>query len=222
MEWFPAPRGLTDTLNNRVTISANTFRENVAALDQSGDQALLGGAVAFNSVNGITLTNNIVANNTARSGAGLALLGWDVTKIAYDAVRNAWLVNNTLVNNAGENGVYMEMWTTPITLTNNIVVSHTVGLHAHTNPQGGMTAEVRYTVYNDNTKNSEADDDSTLTETGVITEPVQFVDRWQGNYRLQVTSAAHDGGPGGRAARAGGGHRGNAAAVWSGGGHRRV
>jgi photosystem II stability/assembly factor-like uncharacterized protein len=192
---FTAPRGLTDTLNNRVTISANTFRENVAALDQSGNQALLGGAMAFNSVNGVTLTNNVVANNTARSGAGLALLGWDVTKIAYDTVRNAWLGNNTLVNNAGENGVYMEMWTTPITLTNNIVVSHTVGLHAHTNPTlGGMTAEVRYTVYNDNTTNSEADEESALTETGVITGPVRFVDRWQGNYRLQVTSAARDAG----------------------------
>jgi len=192
---FTAPRGLTDTLNNRLTVSENTFRDNLAALDLSGDQILLGGALAFNRVNGARLANNVIADNTARTGAGLALLGWDVEKITHDAVRNALIVNNTLVNNRGENGVYMEMWTTPITLTNNIAVSHTVGLHAHTNPKlGGMTAEVRYTLYNDNGTNSEADEESTLIESHAITAPAQFVDRWQGDYHLRLTSAARDAG----------------------------
>jgi photosystem II stability/assembly factor-like uncharacterized protein len=192
---FTAPRGLTDTLNNRLTISANTFRDNPVALDLSGPQILLGGALAFNSVNGVTLANNVIADNTARNGAGLALFGWDVENIPHDAVRNALIVNNTLVNNRGENGVYMEMWMTPITLTNNIVVSHTVGLHAHTNAKlGGMTVEVGYTLYNDNGTNSEADEESTLIESHVITAPVQFVDRWQGDYHLQLTSPARDAG----------------------------
>jgi hypothetical protein len=53
-----SPLGMADKLNNRVTIIANTFRDNTVAVNLGGNQALLGGAVAFHSVNGVTLTNN--------------------------------------------------------------------------------------------------------------------------------------------------------------------
>jgi photosystem II stability/assembly factor-like uncharacterized protein len=191
---FIAPQGVEDKLNERVTISANTFRDNRAALDLTGDQALLGGALAINSTNGLRLVNNLFANNQARVGAAAALLGWDVAKIPPVIVRDAQIVNNTLAANAGENGLYLEMWQTPITLTNNIIVSHTVGIHVETGQTLGMAAEVRYTVYNDNATNSDVTPDSTLIETGAITAPVEFVSFLGGDYRLLPTSAAIDAG----------------------------
>ena len=192
---FPQPQGGDDKLNNRVTVSANTFRDNRVATDLGGEEFLLGGAAAFNSMNGLTLVNNVLDGNVAEVGGALALIGWDVDSVPHDVVRDALLVNNTFVNNTGENGVYLEMWTTPITLTNNVVVSHTLGIQVATSIQGGgMTAGVHYTVYNENETNSAADPDSTLVESHAITAPVEFVDRWQGNYHLQLTSAARDAG----------------------------
>jgi photosystem II stability/assembly factor-like uncharacterized protein len=192
---FITPQGIEDKLNERVTISANTFRDNRAALDLSGDQALLGGALAINRTNGLLLFNNLFANNQARAGAAMALLGWDVVKVPPVVVRAAQIVNNTLAANAGESGLHMEMWQTPITLTNNIVVSHTVGIYVNTNVAlGGMTAQVDYTVYNANGTDSAAADESTLLETNAITAPVAFVNFWDGDYRLQITSSARDAG----------------------------
>jgi len=191
---FPSPQGINDTLNNRATISANTFRDNAAALDLSGDQALLGGALALNRTNGLLVTNNVFAGNRARAGAALALLGWNITDYPPDVVRTAQIVNNTLVANPGDNGVHLEMWQTPITLTNNIIVSHTVGIHVETGQTLGMAAEVHYTVYNDNGTNSDVTPDSTLIETGAITAPVEFVSFLGGDYHLLPTSAAIDAG----------------------------
>lgn len=188
------PRGLNDTLNNRATISANVFRDNAAALDLSGDEALLGGALALNRTNGLLMTNNLFADNRARTGAALALLGWDITDYPPDVVRTAQIVNNTLVANSGESGVHLEMWQTPITLTNNIVVSHTVGIHVETGQTLGMTAAADYTVYNDNGANSEVTPDSTLIETNAITTPVAFANFWGGDYHLQPASSARDAG----------------------------
>ena len=192
---FVTPQGVVDKLNERVTISANTFRDNRAALDLSGDQALLGGALAINGANGLLLVNNLFANNQARAGAAMALLGWDVVKVPPTVVRAAQIVNNTLAANAGENGLYLEMWQTPITLTNNIVFSHTLGIYAATNQAlGGMTAQVDYTVYNANGADSAADDESTLLETNAITAPVAFVNSLSGDFHLLPTSSARDAG----------------------------
>jgi photosystem II stability/assembly factor-like uncharacterized protein len=192
---FSQPQGGDDKLNNRVTVSANTFRDNRVAVDLSGEEFLLGGAAAFNSMNGLTLANNVLDGNVAGVGGALALIGWDVNEVPHDVVRDALVVNNTLVNNTGQNGVYLEMWTTPITLTNNVVVSHTLGIQVATNVQGGgMTAGVHYTVYNENGTNSAADPDSTLVESHAITAPVEFVDRWRGNYHLRLISSARDAG----------------------------
>ena len=184
-----------EKLSNRITVNGNTFRDNRAAVNASIDEAFLGGAVAVNGTNGLTLTNNVIAGNVARNGSGLALLGWDVNKVQHDGVRDAVVVNNTLAANEGESGLYMEMWTTPVTLTNNVIVSHTVGISAITNPgTGGMTVTVGYTVYNNNIVDIEAEAGSTILESHAITEPVAFVNFWGGDYHLQVTSSARDAG----------------------------
>lgn len=189
-----APQGITDKLNERVAIRANTFSANYAAVEQGGDQANLGGAVALNSVNGVEFANNVLAGNVARDGGALALLGWDSATISA-TVAAAGLVNNTIFNNGGESGIYLEGWTTPITLTNNIVISHTVGIQIAGNQKsGGMAAEARYTLYNDNADDVQVDSESTLTETGKITGSVLFVEPWQGDFRLLPSSAAVDAG----------------------------
>ena len=190
-----APGGLNDKLNNRVTITANRFDGNHAGLAATTDQVLLGGAMAINSTNGLTVTNNLVTNGGAVAGAALALLGWDTTYAPHDFVGLTNVANNTIVNNAGENGIYLEMWTTPITLTNNIVISHTVGIQANASPNlGPMSLEVNYTLYNGNGKDLVSDPDNHLRAVGVLTEPVQFVDWLGGDYHLQTLSPARDAG----------------------------
>lgn len=192
---FPAAPSADETLSNRITVNGNTFKDNRAATNVDGDEALLGGAIAVNGANGLTLTNNVIAGNVAHSGSALALLGWNVDTVQHDVVRDAVVVNNTLAANAGENGLYMEMWTTPITLTNNVIVSHTLGIYANTNPgTGGMTVTVGYTVYNNNSTDSQAAPDSTIVENHAITTPVAFADFSGGDYHLQVISSARDAG----------------------------
>ncbi|HRA65132.1 MAG TPA: YCF48-related protein [Caldilinea sp.] len=187
--------GASGNLNTRVTVSGNLFRDNRAATNLDGEQALLGGAVAINSTNGLTVRNNVMSGNAAAVGGAMALFGWNDQQTPHDIVLDTQIINNTLVNNVGNNGLYLEMWKTPITLTNNIVISHTVGIFANTNQaSGGMTAEVSYTVYNNNATDSQAAPESTLIERNAITSPVEFVNFWGGDYHLQVTSPARNGG----------------------------
>jgi photosystem II stability/assembly factor-like uncharacterized protein len=183
-------QGIDDPLAERVSIHANTFLANQAATAQVGDQANLGGALALNSINGLEFANNVLAGNAAADGAAIMLFGWNRQVITATAA-NAAVVNNTLFNNAGDNGVYLQRWTTPITLTNNIVVSHTVGLAiADDEAAGGSAVGARYNLYNDNGADSAVDPASSLSETGKIAGSVLFVEPWQGDFRLQPQSAA--------------------------------
>jgi photosystem II stability/assembly factor-like uncharacterized protein len=85
------------------------------------------------------------------------------------------------------------LWTTPLTFTNNIVVSHTVGIHLATNQEtGGVVAGASHNLYNDNAADSTVDEGSTLTETGILKGLAAFVEPWAGDFHLQVTSAAID------------------------------
>lgn len=187
-------RGIDDPLAERIAIRANTFLANQAATERVGDQADLGGALALNNINGLEFANNVLAGNAAADGAAAIFFGWN-SKIITATAANAAIVNNTLFNNAGDSGIYLQRWSTPITLTNNIVVSHTVGIAvADDEDAGGSTVWARYTLYNDNAANSAVDPGSTLTETGAITGSVRFVEPWQNNFRLLPSSAAIDAG----------------------------
>ncbi|MFM8320449.1 MAG: YCF48-related protein [Chloroflexota bacterium] len=192
---FFGPGGPVAPLCERIVISGNRFEGNQAGLVLKSEEILLGGAVALARVNGLEMVNNIVTGGAAASGGGLALIGWDIEKTSHGELLPTRLINNTVVNNQGENGIQMEMWMTPVTLINNIISHHMVGIHLGTNPKlGGMAVEARYTLYNENGSNHVVDIDSVLTETVVITGPVQFVDPWMGDFHLQSSSAAVDAG----------------------------
>jgi hypothetical protein len=203
MLWPPRPFARdagtegASSINLRVAINANTFTANQAAAETGGGEANLGGALAVNSTGDLTLHNNVLAANSAADGAAMALFGYSPQKQGLNApppvAAVAEVANNTLFNNLGSSAIYAERWSTPLTLTNNIVVSHTVGIHLATNPEtGGTVAVASHNLYNDNVADNTVDEGSTLTETGILKGLVAFVEPWAGDFHLQVTSAAID------------------------------
>jgi hypothetical protein len=97
-----------------------------------------GVAASFNSHP--TLKDNLIAGNSAGvSGAGVRLRDVEAT-----------LINNTLVGNigAGSDGIYATSQSTTsftlITLTNNIIVSHSYGLRVGDQGGAGVTATIAY------------------------------------------------------------------------------
>lgn len=119
--------------------SSNAVSHNVA--DHRGGGVLLGGG-------NVTLRENTIFANIADLGGGLALEGSDATVInnvlgenhAHSAGSGlaVWgasphLLHNTLARNTGSSGIYVtwDDWTgttSNVTLTNTILVSHSVGI----------------------------------------------------------------------------------------------
>lgn len=199
VQWWPEPVASAQidaqiSVNERVAIRKNTFLDNSAAVEPVNDEIDLGGAIAVNGTNGIEVTNNVLAGNGAENGGALALIGWD--RQAYSGtVANAAVTNNTLFNNGGSSGIYAELWTTPVTFTNNIFVSHTAAIHVATNAKlGGMTAGALYNLYDGNGAISEVDAGSTLQQLEQIAGAPGFVEPWANNFHLLPTSSAIDAG----------------------------
>ena len=195
VQWWPNTPALVQiaaqtSVNERVAIRRNTFLDNDAATNSVNDAVDLGGALAVNGTNGLELTNNVVAGNGATHGGAMALLGWDSSSFT-GAIANAAITNNSFFNNAGDSGIYAEMWTTPLTFTNNIVVSHTVGIYLATNVDlGGTRAGAYYNLYYGNGTDSETDPDSALLEANRITGAPGFVEAWANDFHLLPTSIA--------------------------------
>ena len=118
--------------NSDTTVDANLFTDNRAVAEQGGPGPSDGGACYFDSF-GLTFTNNVVAGNRADLGGGLYL------PFAQDGV----VTNNTLVGNSDTAIVVDQYNLTPITITNNIVVSHTVGISV---TEGATANSELYTV----------------------------------------------------------------------------
>ena len=163
--------------NSDTTVDANLFTDNRAVAEQGGPGPSDGGACYFDSF-GLTFTNNVVAGNSADLGGGLYL------PFAQDGV----VTNNTLVGNSDAAIVVDQYNLTPITITNNIVVSHTVGISV----TQGVTATVSYTLWHAN--------GADIAGAGVVnqTHPVMgdpaFVDPAADDYHLTIASAARDAG----------------------------
>jgi photosystem II stability/assembly factor-like uncharacterized protein len=164
-----------ETLDTKV--DANLFLGNQAVADPAHPSPSDGGACSFDT-NGRTFTDNVVAGNSADLGGGLYL--------AY--AKDGRVTKNTLAGNSGA-GVLVDQYNvTPITLTNNIVVSHTLGVSV----THGAEATVSYTLWHGN--------DTDIAGAGVITHthPVYgapaFVTPAGEDYHLSVTSAARDAG----------------------------
>lgn len=159
------------------TVDGNLFLDNQADTDLAFPVPSSGGACAFKT-GGLTFTNNVVTGNRADGGGGL-LVGH---------MKEGGVTNNTLVGNSVDGILVHPTNLTPITITNNIVVSHSVGISVGQ----GTTATVRYTLWQGN--------DTDIGGTGLVTHthPVignpAFVDPAVDNYHLTAVSAARDAG----------------------------
>jgi hypothetical protein len=157
------------------TVDGNLFLNNQASADPTVPS--IGGACIV-WTDGFTFTNNVLAGNTASQADGLAL----------EYAPRGVVVNNTLAGN-GDTAILVDQWNiTPITFTNNIVVSHTVGITV----TEGATATVRYTLWGGN--GTDIAGGGTISHTHPLTGSPAFVNPAADDYHLTIGSAARDAG----------------------------
>jgi len=159
------------------TIDANLFLDNRASSNPAGDSDSGGGEFLW--IDGdFSFTNNVVADNQASNAGGISL----------DLINNPLLINNTFVNNT-DIGILVGEGNTPdVTLINNIVVSHTVGISV----TEGVTATVRYTLWDAN--GTDIAGGGTISHTHPVTGAPDFADPAGHDYHLTGSSAAIDAG----------------------------
>lgn len=153
-----------------VTLSGNTIVSNAAQY----------GAVTFQHNTNVTLTNNIIAQNPA---GGVFIRG----SASYPFA--GILVHNTIAQN-GQEGIYAGWYDSgysTLTLTNNIIVSHTTGIYAYPDPNPNVVIATHTLFYGNGTDT----DGSTITSTDEITgsDPL-FIDPAGWDYHLQAGSPA--------------------------------
>jgi len=180
-------------------IVGNTIRGNSAAADGRG----YGGGV-YLLYSDATLDSNLILGNRATYGGGVetengaffTMMNNILAQNSFNGVRT-WaipgpsrglLVNNTIVQN-GSSGVLLYQ-NSALTLTNNIIVSHTNGIHAI--PGNTNTVVADYTLFYGNSRDTYGSD---ITSTHAITgrDPL-FLDPAGGNYHLRAGSPAVDAG----------------------------
>jgi hypothetical protein len=153
------------------TLEGNTIVDNVAAGGSDGR----GGGVRINRCAAFTLTNNIVARNQAsRLGSGVA--------IAWDAAGN--LAHNTIAENSSGDGVgvYVDL-NSEVKLSNNIIVSHSVGITVA--DPGVSTVSADHTLFEGNGLNYGAG----VTSINAVAGPAALM---PANYHLTSGSGAID------------------------------
>ena len=163
-----------DKHSTRAVVDGNLILDNRASEDAAESSA--GGCSIAWVFDGLTFTNNVVAGNRAASSAGIEL------EFLPDGGE---LVNNTIAGNGGS-GLHVSG--SVVTLTNNIVVSHTMGLEV----DAGATATVSYTLWHGNGANTGGD--GVINETHPVTGDPRFVKPAAGDFRLTIVSAARDAG----------------------------
>lgn len=145
----------------------------------SGNTAYAGGGLFFNQSNA-RLTNNLVVDNQAEFGSGMAI-----------GESSPHLLHNTITHNLGKSGVGIYLSSGTVTLTNPIIVSHTVGIWA----AQGTTATLEATLWSSGAWSNVTN----LGGPGAITTGVNnftglpdFVDYLAGDYRIDPNSDAID------------------------------
>jgi hypothetical protein len=149
-------------------IQYNRIQNNIA--DAQGVFAQ-GGGIGMESAGGFLLSN-IIANNTFTGGTNVNGGGVDISSGGGPVV----LANNTIVGNS-VNGVHAD---SGITLVNNIVMTHPVGVSA------GATTNTSYNIYFGNTTNTQG---FSLSGTDLTVNP-----QLTANYHLNAGSPAIDAG----------------------------
>lgn len=159
----------------RAVISGNIVYSNTARSAAGG--------LALSDVASLTLINNIIARNTASNrGSGMSLYGESFLPL------QGVLTNNTLAENAGGSGqgIHIQTEYAAITLTNNIIVSHTVGVTV----EAGATVWANYTLWHGN--GTDVGGPGTWTNAHPVYGDPCFVDPAGGDYHILAGSAARD------------------------------
>jgi len=154
-----------------VWLEGNTITDNSA----SPGVIAAGGGVRLAVVDPFTLTNNVIAGNgPAREGAGVAILDGTDGELAH----------NTIVNNHGGDGVgVLVRGSSNVTLTNNIVTGHQVGVK-NASP-GTAVVTAAYTLFESNLTDAED-----VVSTADVAAPAALLP----NYHLSPSSNAIDAG----------------------------
>ncbi|NIN63251.1 MAG: hypothetical protein GTO63_00750 [Anaerolineae bacterium] len=163
------------------TLEANRFVSNTASALGGG----YGGAIFGSAKVVLTMTNNLLAQNHASTAGGGLLL---TTSPPY--LIPGTLVHNTIADNdagAGGEGIWVGSYVS-LTLANNIVAGHTVGI-TNTVP-ASSTVAADYTLFADNG----TDYGSGVSSTNEVSGDPAFVAPDEADYHLAPGSAAIDAG----------------------------
>ncbi len=186
--------------SDNVTLSGNDVHNNTAGDDGGGvlvrtDDATLssnhiygntanddGGGIQLDLSDDVTLDNNVIADNQANdNGSGL-----------YVRISTADLRHNTIARNTGGDGsgIHITDNNSAVTLTNNILVSHTVGITV----TAGNTATLESTLWGSNAWANDTDRGGagTINTTNDYTGDPAFVNPTGGDYHIGAGSAAID------------------------------
>jgi uncharacterized repeat protein (TIGR01451 family) len=134
-----------------------------------------------------TLTNNVIAQNQANNmgrGGGIKVWGWS------GGPASGMLVHNTIAqNDLGSDGEgIFATGTTTLTLSNNVIVSHTYGIYAT-----GAVVSATHTLFYGNTSGDTGGTGS-ITNTYVFAKDPSFVNPAGWDYDLRLSSPAVDAG----------------------------
>ena len=152
------------------TVDSNLFMRNQA----SGQGSAHSRAGACDIVtHGLAFTNNVLGANEAAEVGGLALAAAD----------GGAVINNTFAGNS-DTAIMVDPFKSPVTFTNNIVVSHTVGISV----AQGATATVRYTLWEGN--GTDIAGPGAISHTHPVTGSPGFANTASYDYHLTTGSAA--------------------------------
>jgi uncharacterized repeat protein (TIGR01451 family) len=165
------------------TVSRATLARNVII----SNTARRGGAAYLYNTAPFTMVNNVLADNAAEAqGGGLYLT----------ASQGNWsrgdLIHNTLAGNRrGQGGEAVCLFQlTTLTLTNNLIAGHEVGLYARTRYSNAVSAD--HTLFYDNDDDT---DGHVIVSTNAITgQDPRFADPIAANYHILARSPAIDAG----------------------------
>ncbi|MBN1814214.1 MAG: right-handed parallel beta-helix repeat-containing protein [Anaerolineae bacterium] len=123
-------------MDSDVHLARNTIIGNSTGTSATAARAGGGVCIAYAPTTPVTLSNNLIVRNSASAYAGGGVyVGYDYP----DSVSQALLVNNTIADN-GTSGIVAYNYAV-VTLTNNLVARHQVGLHSHNPASGTVSAD---------------------------------------------------------------------------------
>jgi hypothetical protein len=170
----PCFRAAAQVSSANVRIDGNIITDNRAT-------GYAGGLLAWGPDRTV-VANNVIAGNHAPRAGGLAFYGAAPEVPAPQGT----VVNNTVAGNDAE-GILLSKWiSSTVRLTNNIVVSHTLGVAAPDN----SLADIRYTLWHGNG----VDLTPALTQTDSLSAAPGFVDPANDDFHIRPASPACDAG----------------------------